>query len=620
MYISRFQVANYKSFLEPAPLEFTPGFNIISGQNNSGKTALLEALGLKFIWNPHRSLRTIPVRDAAPGQLSWADVSFTSAPKELQEFMLSEPGATYTVPKPEVNSRFAQEISFSDDSVEAAQRLLNAIFSRDDLTFKIRFQIGPGQVFQPTPSNAPSYGLYKAQGSVDSWRSVSFRPKANGQFEVIGQQQANGDVGFQLVRFFMRNVYRFSAERLKVGRSAHGAHPILQQDASNLPQVLDLLQHNPSRFRDLNKHLNVILPQVRHISVRPIDQMQVEIVVWCHDPETRREDLVVPLSESGTGIGQVLAVLYVVLTSDRPQTIIIDEPQSFLHPGAARKLIEFLKLHPQHQFIIATHSATIISAANPRTITLATFQDGESALQQLDVDAEKGIQKTLIELGIRLSDLFGADKILWVEGRTEEKCFPIIVEKLMHRPLMGIEILGIVQTGDLEGRDAKKIFKIYRSLAQGASLLPPAVAFVLDDEGRNDATKKELLTMSGDLALFLPRRMYENYLLNAEAIAEVANSIENFRATPITSAEVSAAMEKRLNATEYFRTPKIPEDPIRNVDAGKVLSEIFSELSETRVSYQKVPHGVALTERLIKNAPEELREVVGMLSTVLKTD
>jgi AAA15 family ATPase/GTPase len=84
MYISGFQVANYKSFFEPITLKFTPGFNIISGQNNAGKTALLEALGLDFGWNPHRSLKTIPVKGIAPAQLSRADISFTTTPEQKE--------------------------------------------------------------------------------------------------------------------------------------------------------------------------------------------------------------------------------------------------------------------------------------------------------------------------------------------------------------------------------------------------------------------------------------------------------------------------------------------------------------------------------------------------------
>lgn len=60
MYLSKVQVNNYKSHLCSAALELTPGFNLITGQNNAGKTALLEALSLTFGSKPHRSLKTMP--------------------------------------------------------------------------------------------------------------------------------------------------------------------------------------------------------------------------------------------------------------------------------------------------------------------------------------------------------------------------------------------------------------------------------------------------------------------------------------------------------------------------------------------------------------------------------
>ena len=57
-------ITNYKSFLSPAKVEFGPGFNVIVGRNNSGKSALLEAISLGFEAVPHRSPVTIPkVRD-----------------------------------------------------------------------------------------------------------------------------------------------------------------------------------------------------------------------------------------------------------------------------------------------------------------------------------------------------------------------------------------------------------------------------------------------------------------------------------------------------------------------------------------------------------------------------
>ncbi|MHC5727501.1 MAG: AAA family ATPase, partial [Nostoc sp.] len=62
MFISNFQVFNYKSYLDSGLIQFTPGINIIVGQNNSGKTSLLEALTLNFDNKPHLSLKTLPTR------------------------------------------------------------------------------------------------------------------------------------------------------------------------------------------------------------------------------------------------------------------------------------------------------------------------------------------------------------------------------------------------------------------------------------------------------------------------------------------------------------------------------------------------------------------------------
>jgi len=622
MYISKFKIANYKSFLESPELEFTPGFNIISGQNNSGKTALLEALGLQFFGIPHRSLKTLPARDTIPDQTSIAHISFTLPPDEVRELLRAAGLNTFLFAYPDTTSPESKSLGYTDHSEASLRRALTSLFSSDKMTFNIQAWATRGNPISWVLATVPSFGRYPSAQKNPPFQYWHVHPDADGNFSQAGTEsiQSPVDIGFHLAPWFQRHIYRFSAERLKIGRGPHGGGFALAQDAVNLPEVLNQLQRNPARFRYLNHQLNSILPQVRWVSVQGIGPGQLEIVAWTHDPESQREDLAVPLSESGTGIGQVLAILYVVMTSERPQTIIIDEPQSFLHPGAARKLVEFLKLHSHHQYIIATHSATIISATNPRTITLARFEDSQTNLRQLDAGAEKGIQLTLVELGIRLADSFGSDNILWVEGKTEEKCFPIIIEKVLKRPLFGTEILSIRQTGDLESKDAKKIFETYRSLTKGASLLPPAVAFVLDEECRDDAAKKELRKLSGDLAEFLPRRMYENYLLNPAAIAAVANSVEGFRSTPITNEELERAMEQQLGRDDCYCERKAApnrSERLRKVDAARVLKELFSTLSNQRVAYEKIVHGIALTEWLVQHSVNDLKDISDLLSLLL---
>jgi predicted ATP-dependent endonuclease of OLD family len=60
MFIASCQVKNYKSFKDWEKIQFRPGFNVVVGQNNAGKTALVEALSVQFSNNPHRSLVTRP--------------------------------------------------------------------------------------------------------------------------------------------------------------------------------------------------------------------------------------------------------------------------------------------------------------------------------------------------------------------------------------------------------------------------------------------------------------------------------------------------------------------------------------------------------------------------------
>ncbi len=60
MYLSSFRIENYKSFRTTDVISLTPGFNVIVGQNNAGKTALVEALSLTGGNVPHRSLIALP--------------------------------------------------------------------------------------------------------------------------------------------------------------------------------------------------------------------------------------------------------------------------------------------------------------------------------------------------------------------------------------------------------------------------------------------------------------------------------------------------------------------------------------------------------------------------------
>jgi predicted ATPase len=626
VYISRFELRNYKSFYEPKRLDLQPGFNIITGQNSAGKTALLTALSLNFSGSPHRSQRTIPTPGAPVNSISWADVSITGSPAEILRVLQRPVEHDWWIARPNSQSNFAQSLQWTNAGQQDIQRLIEHVFARHKLTFQFKYQAPANQTGTWTPAQIPTFGIYEPEGTPSGHPFASFRVRPDLSFQAAGGGAVvndNNEFGLAIVGYFQPKVYRFSAERFNIGSSPHGNNPVLKPDAANLPEALGILQANTHRFAHFNELLRSILPQVQHVSVRPNPQnsQYVEIIVWTTAKESERIDLALPLSECGTGLGQVMAILYVMLHPETAETIIIDEPQSFLHPGAARKLIDVLKVHSKQQIIIATHSPTIISAAEPETITIAVQKSSETQLDQLEGRDSKTLETCLAEIGSRLADVFGSDNVLWVEGATEAICFPIILNRIAKKSLMGTAIVGVRQVGDLEGRDAKRVFEIYNSLSATASLIPPAIGFLLDRECRNSQQRQELNKLGKNRVTFLPRRMYENYLLHASAVAQVVNGIADFSATPVAEFDVQKLIDKRRSATSYFCNGQIPQDAaewVREIDGARVLKEIFAELSQNRVIYDKVKHSVELTKWIVENAPKELEGVAALLTQIVQ--
>ncbi len=87
MYITSFQIENYKSFRSTPEIQLTLGFNVIIGQNNVGKTALVEALSLTFAPHLHRSLQTAPNRNSPVAGASTVFASLQLSRDEVLQFL-----------------------------------------------------------------------------------------------------------------------------------------------------------------------------------------------------------------------------------------------------------------------------------------------------------------------------------------------------------------------------------------------------------------------------------------------------------------------------------------------------------------------------------------------------
>lgn len=272
MLISSIEISNYKGFRQSGEIKLTSGFNAIVGQNNAGKTALLEAFALQISGKPHRSLDTIAYNGAPHNPVSRLKVSFTIEPAEFTSILKSL--NNFGLPFPEYNAglnKFSEALR--------RQQKLDCVFQNENLQ----------------TAEIPDLGIIPPN-------RVGLSAKFNhtsGQFELNPQPQQLNPQSFlsiQVAQEIRKRIYLFRAQRLSPSQSGINTEPALTPDASNLPAVLHLLQSNVARFRKFNENVRTILPDIWQITTRPINNSSVQINVWTLDPETQREDLAFSIS------------------------------------------------------------------------------------------------------------------------------------------------------------------------------------------------------------------------------------------------------------------------------------------------------------------------------------
>src|SRR5690349_16419259 len=100
MWISEFSLTNYKSFRETGSLTLKPGFNIVVGPNNAGKTALLEGITMRYSAIPHRSTRIHRTATSPDNPTSRADATIVTTGTEVRDTILAAGKQEFLLPVP----------------------------------------------------------------------------------------------------------------------------------------------------------------------------------------------------------------------------------------------------------------------------------------------------------------------------------------------------------------------------------------------------------------------------------------------------------------------------------------------------------------------------------------
>lgn len=228
----------------------------------------------------------------------------------------------------------------------------------------------------------------------------------------------------ELYDFCAKNVILISPQRNIVTNVSADSTEIPVGDGSNLAK--SIFHHSTRRnekFDELEKTVAQIFPEID--KVMTISQPNATVTLSVHDKFANKD---IELKDCGTGVGQVLLIVAVVLFNAPGKIIMIDEPHAFLHPQAERELAEFLLNHLEHSYVIATHSPVLINALKPNNIYAVKRDKNGTSVKSVLNDIESKYD-LINSLGFNLSDFAWADRILFVEGESDSYALPILFER-----------------------------------------------------------------------------------------------------------------------------------------------------------------------------------------------
>jgi len=130
----------------------------------------------------------------------------------------------------------------------------------------------------------------------------------------------------------------------------------------------------------------------------------------------RDGDFVAEIGWMGHGLQMWLQTMWFITRSKHSDTIILDEPDVYMHPDLQRKLLRFVRGR-NPQCLIATHSTEILSETEPSNILIIERSREKSSFSTNLPAVQKVIEDIGSAQNIHLTRLWSARKLLLVEGK-----------------------------------------------------------------------------------------------------------------------------------------------------------------------------------------------------------
>lgn len=441
MKLRKLKIVNYKSLLE-VEQENISNFHTFIGRNSLGKSSIFSAIDL--LRRLHASLTNS--HDLVSGSITdyeaktiYIDLTFEIEDDKRVEYFTHYFGIEDDQ-IPEVLDtnvmkfvRILIQINVYGDKQTNRQDPNGILIShmeiynsqKDPLPLIQKIAGGRQIRFMRIPNQAETHHM---GSDIDHYLTTFSHNDKEAPFQIPGSFLQTRIISDILLSLKMIGSFREISKKVNVQTIENESQ--VDDRGHNLINLMDTLFTNETpRYLQVEEYCTRIFPDLE--SIRPKKLINNEVIL-----QIKKKNLPykIDLGDDGTGLDQLLIIIWRIATSNENTIWLLDEPELHLHPGAEKLLYDFLREEVKlgKQVIVTTHSMVFMYKSDFNEITLLLPNEGFAEFFSLSklISAEQESSKIaaaeardVIYRALGYDPTFSLEPktVVMVEGKTDEK-------------------------------------------------------------------------------------------------------------------------------------------------------------------------------------------------------